>query len=86
MSSYLQDCANKAFMVFSSYGCTKEKSIQLVKDTLDLMETISNNFSVHHIAELKQFNFDLTKMNQKQRRSILFQLALCGVLRNNGLA
>lgn len=85
--SFLKDCADKAVMLFMARGGSKdEKSLeQMLSDLFEEMESIYHGFSVHHADGLRSFGFDMNTMSLDERRSILFQMALCRVLSRRGL-
>lgn len=84
---FLKDCADKAVMLFMARGGSKdEKSFeQMLSDLFEEMESIYHGFSGHHADGLRSFGFDMNTMSLDERRSILFQMALCRVLSRRGL-
>lgn len=85
--SFLKDCADKTVMLFMARGGSKdEKSFeQMLSDLFEEMESIYHGFSGHHADGLRSFGFDMNTMSLDERRSILFQMALCRVLYRRGL-
>ena len=85
--SFLKDCAYKAVMLFMAReGLKDEKSCdQMLSDLFEEMESIYHGFNGHHADGLRSFGFDMSKMSLDERRSILFQMALCRVLSRRGL-
>ena len=84
---FLKDCADKALMLFMARGVSKgEKSCeQMLSDLFEEMERIYHGFNGHHADGLRSFGFDMNKMTLDERRSVLFQMALCRVLSRCGL-
>ena len=84
---FLKDCAYKAVMLFMAReGLKDEKSLeQMLSDLFEEMESIYHGFNGHHADGLRSFGFDMSKMSFDERRSILFQMALCRVLSRRGL-
>lgn len=85
--SFLKDCADKALMLFMARGGSKdEKSCeQMLSDLFEEMERIYHGFNGHHADGLRSFGFNMSKMTLDERRSVLFQIALCRVLSKRGL-
>ena len=85
--SFLKDCADKAVMLFMARGGSKdEKSCeQMLSDLFEEMKSIYHGFDGRHVDGLRSFGFDLSKMSLDERRSVLFQMALCRVLSRRGL-
>ena len=85
--SFLKDCADKAVMLFMARGGYKDaKSCeQMLSDLFEEMESIYHGFNGHHADGLRSFGFDMNTMSLDERRSILFQMALCRVLSRRGL-
>lgn len=85
--SFLKDCADKALMLFMARGGSKdEKSCeQMLSDLFEEMERIYHGFNGHHADGLRSFGFDINKMTLDERRSVMFQMALCRVLSRRGL-
>ena len=85
--SFLKDCADKAVMLFTAHGGLQdEKSCeQMLSDLFEEMESIYHGFKSHHADGLRSFGFNMSKMSLDERRSILFQMALCRVLSRRGL-
>lgn len=85
--SFLKDCADKAVMLFMARGGSKDKKSceQMLSDLFEEMESIYHGFNGHHADGLRSFGFDMSKMSLDERRSILFQMALCRVLSRRGL-
>ena len=80
--SFLKDCADKALMLFMARGGSKdEKSCeQMLSDLFEEIESIYHGFNGHHADVLRSFGFNMSKMTLDERRSVLFQMALCRVL------
>ena len=85
--SFLKDCADKALMLFMARGGSKdEKSCeQMLSALFEGMERIYHGFNGHHADGLRSFGFDINKMTLDERRSVMFQMALCRVLSRRGL-
>lgn len=67
-------------MVFMAEGIPDCKYPFLLKSMFNDMEMIAKGITEEHLKDLKQFGFDLSKMDIYQRRNILFQMSLCRVL------
>ena len=85
--SFLKDCADKAVMLFMARGGSKDaKSCeQMISDLFEEMESIYHGFNGYHAYGLRSFGFDMSKRSLDERRSVLFQMALCRVLSRRGL-
>lgn len=85
--SFLKDCADKAVMLLTAHGGLQdEKSCeQMLSDLFEEMESIYHGFNGHHADGLRSFGFNMSKMTLDERRSVLFQMALCRVLSRHDL-
>lgn len=85
--SFLKDCADKAMTLFMACEGLKDEKFceQMLSDLFEEMESIYHGFKGHHADGLRSFGFDMSKMSLDERRSILFQMALCRVLSRRGL-
>lgn len=85
--SFLKDCADKAVMLFMARGGSKdERSLeQMLSNLFKEMESIYHGFKGNHADGLRSFGFDMNTMSLDERRSVLFQMALCRVLSRRGL-